>query len=262
MTERRPTIRRRPSGSVIWTPSLISHLRHRLRRGYSAKSTAEYLGVGVASIQQATTLYGLGLPPDPCIFVADLAHELSISSDTVYRTCGHLGIQPAPWGAVQRFLTPKQARQVREACSNTIHPDEARQRDFLTARQCADRLQITLRMFLTRAQRYELRRYRLLRTPGRTCRYDPAELSRLPVPLAARGKPQGFISLEALADLTGAQPVTLRKWVRDGLPHTRDRVGFHAAYVRPEVALSWLEAQRNPKRRRYAEPLAQALKAS
>ncbi|WP_237725119.1 hypothetical protein, partial [Deinococcus alpinitundrae] len=137
----------------------------------------------------------------------------------------------------------------------TITVEQVQREGWLSSKEAAQRLGITWRMFMRRVQDHGLTPHRVSGVPGRMIRYDPAEVRSIPVPVAPRGKPRGFVTLDYLADACGTSPSLPRKWIQSGLPHVRDRVAFHAAYVRPAEALAWLEGQANPKRRRYTEAL-------
>lgn len=75
--------------------------------------------------------------------------------------------------------------------------------------------------------------------PFRTCRVPQAIIARAPGLLPMQYRPK-----ELEAEL-GVSPLTIRDWVKKGLPCTRDRRGH--LWINGEELAAWIRQQRKPR---------------
>lgn len=92
--------------------------------------------------------------------------------------------------------------------------------------------------------------------PTRLCIRE-ADLPTLTARMTAPASYPGCLTTVDLAAITGATETAVRLWYQRGLPTSRDRWG--RAWCVPQVALTWLDAQRDSRMRPYAERLRQHL---
>ncbi|WP_019008961.1 hypothetical protein [Deinococcus aquatilis] len=250
-------VRRRPCGTVIWDERQLQSLRWRLRQGHSYKRIGYDLGISFAAVNRRAADLGLNLPPEGEMFVAVVGRQVGVSGATIITRARQLGLTPRHWG-ICFTLTMDQAAEVVALWDGDLQARDAEHDGWLSAVDAAKLLGITKVMFLRRVEPHGVRRVRVLGVTGRAFRYHPQDVARLPIPVAPRGKPRGYLTGNALADLTGVPLGTLPCWRKRGMPSVQDRVAFHAHYYSPAAVLTWLEGQHRPgwsaaTRARYEE---------